>query len=53
MKTFYRYSFVFRFHNLNCPVSYELRNLTVKDARKYFDYLNEKYDFVFMFKQFD
>jgi hypothetical protein len=47
------YAFVFRFHNSGSPVSYDVRMLSVKDAREYYNYLLTQYDYVFMFKQFD
>lgn len=53
MKNFYLYAFVFRFYNSGNPASYDTRMLTVKDARKYYNYLLTQYDYVFMFKQFD
>lgn len=53
MRTFKTYAFVFRFHNVGSPVSYDSRILSVKDARKYYNDLCKQYEYVFMFKQFD
>lgn len=53
MRTFKRYSFVFRFHNLGNSVSYDTRILSVKDARKYYSDLCKQYEYVFMFKEFN
>lgn len=53
MRNFHLYSFVFRFHNSGNPASYDIRVLSVKRAREYYNYLLTQYDYVFMFKQFD
>lgn len=53
MKSSNLYAFVFRFHNSGNSASYDVRMLTIKDAREYYNYLLTKYDYVFMFKQFD
>ena len=53
MKKFYLYAFVFRYHDFDAPVSYEIRILSFKDARKHYKELSNEYDYVFMFKQCD
>lgn len=46
-----KYAYVLRYHNLGSDVIYETRILTSRDARRWYDSMKPRYDFVFIFKQ--
>lgn len=46
MREIHRYAFVFRFHNSDGLVSYDIRFLTVKEAREYYHSLCARYEYV-------